>query len=242
MSTDTPELSQTGARFSDFDEDPATTVGLVWGYRPGILRNMTDITTVPAGTLPVYPSAINYVEINSQGRVCVNKAGFTEGHIPLRQITTNAEGITESLDQRALLVLSLNDFKSDGSVPMTGDLRMQRHAIKAYAETLAKPKIFGGALKIILSVGNVFAVTLTADVKSVTLESAPEADTAGSFTLILTQDETGGRSIAWPKSVKWPEGTAPTIGSAPNSETVLRFITIDGGASWRGFLAGKDFA
>lgn len=231
-----------GARFSDFDEDPATTLGLVWGYRAGILRNMTAITLVSAGTLQIYPSAINYVEVNREGKVCVNKGGFTAGHIPLRRITTNTEAITDSLDQRAALVLSLDDFKSDGSIPMTGDLRMQRNAIKAYAETLAKPKIFGGALKIILSVANVFAVTLTADVKNLTFESAPDAGKAGSFTLILTQDETGGRGISWPKAVKWPGGTAPAIGSAAGSDTVLTFVTIDGGVTWRGFLAGKDFA
>lgn len=231
-----------GTRFSDFDEDPATTLGLIWGYRAGILRNMTAITVVPAGTLQIYPSAINYVELNRQGAVCVNKAGFTTGHLPLRQITTNAEAITDSLDQRALLVLSLDDFKSDGSVPMTGDLRMQRNAIKAYAETLAKPKIFGGRLSIILSVANVFAVTLTADVKTLTFESAPDAGKAGSFTLILTQDETGGHGISWPKSVKWPGGAAPAIGNAAGSDTVLTFVTIDGGVTWRGFLAGKDFA
>lgn len=229
-------------RISDFDEDPKTTRGHFWGYRGGILRNMTTITMVAPGSLEIYPSATNYVEVNRDGRVVVNKGGFTDGHIPLRKITTDATGITDSRDQRAFLVLSLDDFKCDGSIPMTGDLRMQRNAIKAYAETLAKPKIFGGALKIILSVGNVFAVTLTADVKNVTFESAPAADKAGSFTLILTQDETGGRSISWPKGVKWPNGTAPSISSAPNADTVLTFITTDGGSTWRGFLAGKDFA
>jgi len=239
--------TETGAaagetRFCDFDEDPKTTRGLVWGYRGGILRNMTTVTMVSPGSLEIYPSATNYVEVNREGRVVVNKAGFTNGHIPLRQITTDATGITESLDQRALLVLSFDDFKCDGSIPMSGDLRMQRNAIKAYAETLAKPKIFGGSLKIILSVANVFAITLSADVKNVTFESAPDADKAGSFTLILTQDETGGRSISWPKAVKWPNGTAPTISSAPNGDTVLTFVTTDGGSTWRGFLAGKDFA
>lgn len=241
MSTDTPALSTVGARFSDFDEDPATTHGLVWGYRAGILRNMTTITLVSAGTLAIYPSATNYVEINRQGKVCANKTGFTNGHVPLRQIITSAEAITDSIDQRALLVLSLDDFKSDGSVPMTGDLRMQRNAIKAYAETLAKPKILRGNLKIILSVANVFLVTLTDDVKNLTFESAPDAGKAGSVTLILTQDETGGRSIIWPKSVRWPDGTAPVIGNAAGSDTLLRFMTIDGGLTWRGFPIGKDF-
>ncbi|EAR22912.1 hypothetical protein [Nitrococcus mobilis] len=230
------------ARFNDFDEDPATTRGLIWGHRAGLLRDMTKITRVPTGTLAIYPSATNYVEVNREGRVVVNKGGFTSGHIPLRQITTDAESITESIDQRALFILSFDDFKCDGSIPMTGDLRMQRNAIKAYAETLAKPKIFGGALKIILSVGNVFAVTLTADVKNLSFESAPEGDKAYSFTLILTQDETGGRNISWPKAVKWPGGAAPDISTAPNGDTVLRFVTLDGGVAWRGFLAGKDFA
>ena len=37
----------------------------------------------------------------------------------------------------------------------------------------------------------------------------------GSFTLILTQDGTGSRTVTWPASVKWPGGTAPTLSTAP---------------------------
>ncbi len=33
----------------------------------------------------------------------------------------------------------------------------------------------------------------------------------GSFTLILIQDGTGGRTTTWPASVKWPAGAAPTL-------------------------------
>ncbi len=36
----------------------------------------------------------------------------------------------------------------------------------------------------------------------------------GSFSLILIQDGTGGRTVTWPSSVKWPAGVAPTLSTS----------------------------
>lgn len=58
----------------------------------------------------------------------------------------------------------------------------------------------------------------------------------GNFVLLVTQDATGGRTTAWPASVKWPAGAAPAIqsGAAGSVHLVAFFYdgsTYHGGAS-----------
>lgn len=89
-----------------------------------------------------------------------------------------------------------------------------------------------------LADGNVQAITLTTNA-SPTINGAT-ANKACSLTLIIHQDTTGGRTITWPASVKWSAGLAPTLSSAANKVDVVSLLTIDGGGTWFGFLAGTD--
>lgn len=54
------------------------------------------------------------------------------------------------------------------------------------------------------------------------------------MTVILT----GAFTPTWPAAVDWPEGDVPTYGSP----SVYEFLTIDGGTTVYGFLAGANFA
>ncbi len=53
--------------------------------------------------------------------------------------------------------------------------------------------------------------------------TAPTAG-VGSYTLLLTQDGTGTRTVTWPGSVKWPGGTAPTLSTAPGYIDVVTCV------------------
>jgi hypothetical protein len=232
-----------GASIPDFDEDSATTTGLTWGYKAGIIRNNNVITHVAAGTLTLTASATNYVEVDSAGTVSFNTSGFTAGRIPLRQLTTDGSGITASTDKRGWLQFAA-DFKSDGSVPMTGTLSMQdnvvsRPELQDYAESRTAPASSAGTLTLDLTGGNIFEPTLTENV-TVSIANPPASGKGGSFTLILRQDGTGGWAVTWPSSVKWAGGTAPTLTTAASAVDVLTFLTTDAGATWFGFLAGAD--
>ena len=57
------------------------------------------------------------------------------------------------------------------------------------------------------------------------------------FTLALTQDATGSRTVTWPGSVTWPGASAPTLATSAAALDLLVFYTIDGGTSWLGFHA-----
>ena len=111
-----------------------------------------------------------------------------------------------------------------------------------YAETSPSAAISAGALTLDLDTGSVFDVVLTANVTSLILAKPPAAGRAGSATLILKQDATGGRTLAWPASVRWAGGTPPVVSPAANTVDIYAFITRNGGATWFGFPAGQDFS
>ncbi|HMV47620.1 MAG TPA: hypothetical protein PKD31_07700 [Blastocatellia bacterium] len=44
------------------------------------------------------------------------------------------------------------------------------------------------------------------------------------YTLIVIQDGTGGRTVTWPASVKWPGASAPALTSGANKRDIFVFV------------------
>ena len=97
----------------------------------------------------------------------------------------------------------------------------------------------GSTYTIDLTLGNVVALTLTADC-TLTFPSSLDTGYAYSFTLKTIQDGTGGRDLTFPGSVSWlPNGT-PAPNTDPDTIATYVFYTIDGGTSWDGFFNGDS--
>jgi len=114
--------------------------------------------------------------------------------------------------------------------------------LRDYAETSPTAVISGGSLILDLEAGNVFDVTLTQNVTNLSVVNPPSSGRAGSCTLILKQDGTGGRTLTWPSTVKWAGGTPPAITSAAGAVDIYALVTRDGGVTWYGFPGGQDFS
>lgn len=99
----------------------------------------------------------------------------------------------------------------------------------------------GAAVTVDLEDGNVHEVTLTAAAVALTLAGATNGK-ACSLTLILHQDGVGGRAVTWPATVDWNEGAAPVLSTAAGATDIVTLLTVDGGARWYAFLAGKGMA
>lgn len=84
-----------------FNEDPATTTGLTWGYKGGRVRNDNTIYTIADGTVSLTDDATNYIEITPSGTVSRNTTGFTAGYCPIRQVVCADGSQTTSTDKRA---------------------------------------------------------------------------------------------------------------------------------------------
>jgi hypothetical protein len=108
-------MSGSGAN-PQFDEDPATTTGLTWGFIAGMIRSGTSVISVAAGTITLAASTTNYVEVDGTGVVSSNVTAFTVGSIPLRTIITGATAIATSTDERAWLVVTGVGGSGSGTV------------------------------------------------------------------------------------------------------------------------------
>lgn len=82
----------------------------------------------------------------------------------------------------------------------------------------------GAAVTLNLALANSFDVTLTAN-NRLHIVGAPAA---GSFDLLLRQNNAGGWTVTWDYSVR----PTPTVVTTANRSTLLRFHTVDGGAHW----------
>jgi hypothetical protein len=61
------------------------------------------------------------------------------------------------------------------------------------------------------------------------------------MTLVLKQDNTGSKTVAWPNSIKWPGASAPTLTTTGGKYDIITLMTNDGGTIWFGFVAGQNF-
>jgi len=107
-----------------------------------------------------------------------------------------------------------------------------------YVETRTAPTLSGSALTLDLSLSNVFDVSLSASVSTLTISNAPTTGKAYGFTLKV--NITGSYTITWPASVKWPSGTAPTLTTTSGKVDVFEFFTVDGGTTYYAFVAGQN--
>lgn len=105
---------------------------------------------------------------------------------------------------------------------------------KHYRETVDSATD-SGTVSLDISTANVFKRTLDGDT---TFEfTGATVDPSGhSFTLVVEQDATGGRSITWPSSVEWSQGTTPSLPDGANDKSVLSFVSLDSGATWIGMV------
>jgi hypothetical protein len=67
----------------------------------------------------------------------------------------------------------------------------------------------------------------------------PTATAGESFTLLLRQDGTGGRTVTWPANVRWPGGTAPTITSTASRQD--KYVFTADGTNFYGSNAGQNY-
>ena len=110
----------------------------------------------------------------------------------------------------------------------------------AYADTVSALGNTGTATTINLQNANVFTATLTGNC-TFTL-SNPIATGSSSFTLILTNDGTAGRTVAWSGgSFRFPGGAASlSRTTTANATDIWVFFTPDGGTTWYGNIAMKN--
>lgn len=122
-----------------------------------------------------------------------------------------------------------------------GTNRLDNAILKDCGEIKTAPTISTGTLTLDLSTGNVFEVSLNANVTTLSITNVIATGTAQSFTLVFTADGTP-RTVAWGTSIAWPSGTAPTLTSTSGKKDFFTFYTSTAGTTWYGLTVGQNLA
>ena len=157
------------------------------------------------------------------------------------------DGITASttelnyLDGVTSNVQTQLDTKLDSLSTYTGDIDIDGElVVTSYNETFAAVTSSSNSTTIDCEAGNVFAHTLSENT-TFTFSNPPASGTAYGFSLKIIQDASASSyTITWPSGVDWPSGFSPALSYGASKVDQLVFYTHDGGATWYGFIAGKD--
>lgn len=166
----------------------------------------------------------------------------TSGKISVGDGTASLPSITNTGDTNTGIYFSADN---EVSVATNGVQRLSVSSVgytkpQAYGDTVVALGNTSTAKTIDLQAGNVFTATLT-DNCTFTLSNAI-ASGSSSFVLILTNDATPGRSVAWAGGTfLWPGG-AGTLSrtTTANATDIWVFFTTNGGTTWYGNITMKN--
>ena len=206
------------------------------------------VDIVPVGTFNSVTTPLAY---NSSTGILTVGSGSTvvAGTLQLNDSTSSTSVTTaatpNSVKTAYDLATTANTAASTANTLATAALPKAGGAITGtlksvvYTETRVNPSISTNVLTLDCSTGNVFDVSLNANITTLTFTNAPTTGTAYALTLILTADGTA-RTVTWGAAVKWASGTAPTLTSTSTKQDIVVLVTRDAGTTWLAVLAGQN--
>ena len=245
ISSSTDGLSFTGAYLRkdiDYRVDSATTITLLNASTVGtvVLGRQMDPTgqIIPvasgASSLFVFPLKANAIasdlEIGSVATIN-NGAGAGDKLGGARYVTV--VGGTGSND--GINYINLNNGNQLELLP-----NLQKFAL--YSEVTNTGSVSGGVLTLDLSKGQVFSSVISESITVNMLVYNQGANLTTTVSIKIKQDAIGGRTVAWPASVKWAGGTPPVATTAGGAIDRFVLITDDAGLTWEGIIVGRDFS
>ncbi len=207
------------------------------------------VTTIDFGSTGLTPNTATSGAVTVAGTLAVANGGTnltagTSGGV----LAYTATGVLAS--SAALAANKVVIGGGAGAVPSTTTVLGTAAAVTSgtyiqavgYADTVVALGNTGTAINLDVTGGNVFTATLTGNA-TITVRY-PVATGASSFTLILTNDATAGRSVAWAGSgatFKFPGGAASlSRTTTANAIDVWFFFTPDGGTTYYGSIPLKN--
>ena len=143
--------------------------------------------------------------------------------------------VTGTLAQFNTACSDANFASIAGTETLTGKSYENAVFTKSVTETVATANS-GTSYTVDLDNGTILVLTLTGNLGTFNF---PTATAGKQFTLLLAQDATGSRTVAWPASVRWPSGVTPVHTATASKTDIFSFIA--DGTYWLGAIGGKTY-
>lgn len=111
------------------------------------------------------------------------------------------------------------------------DFQLNRPYFKDVAETVNAIGNVSGALNINYENANIQTATAIGNITSVSISNWPASGRCGYLQLRLSQDGTGGRTIALSSAYRTRDNANITLSAGPGALDTIYFETIDGGTT-----------
>lgn len=125
---------------------------------------------------------------------------------------------------------------ADAALPVAGGTMTGPLKVLEVNDTVVNKGSVSGAVTLDLEAGNVFYLTTSGNITSITVSNPP---TSGTGAFVVVEITAGGsHTVAWGASYEWPSGTAPT--QTVSGKDVYVIYTRDGGTTWTGRRVIED--
>jgi len=191
----------------------------------GIAAGAVTLTVASSTPFPAVTTAAGTqfrVIIDAELFIVTNVTGLTW------TVTPGAEGTTQAAHASGATVTALLTAGAVRGFALVADIVTVVAAAGA-AQTL---DAVGGT--------RTYDQTLSAASCAFTLTGAV-AGRANVLTVLLRQDTTGGRLVTWPISVLWSGSVTPGLSAGASKSDLFSLVSVDGGTSWLGAVAGSGF-
>jgi hypothetical protein len=194
----------------------------------------TETFTNKTLTSPVIGTSIK--DTNANTLVSLTATGSAVNNLTLANAATTANPVISATGSDTNIGISLTP-KGTGEVLATAS-----YLTGVFSDKVSAIGNTGTSQAIALTSGTVYTATLTGNCTFTLSASNSVASRASSFTLILTNDATPGRTVAWSGGTfKFPGGAASLSRTTTASGVdVWVFFTPDGGTTFYGNIAMKN--
>jgi hypothetical protein len=173
---------------------------------------------VDTASTPIF-AGITLPRLNVSGLVANSAAGVlsTVGATGLGLVVrqTAPTLVTPVLGVATATSINAGTITATSSIASNGDITAKRFI-------LTMPTSIGATLttNIDLSLGNVFTVTLSVNITSLTFTN----QAVGTYLIKFVQDATGGRTVSFPLSWKWAGGVVPTLTATGDKLDIVTLV------------------
>ena len=210
----------------------------------------TGATSLYVNNLAVFADQVSAKNVNITGIITAStfrlsgaSGSINAGIVTAATLSVGTGGTAITTSSAGLVGIGTTSARS--KLDIDGHTRF-----RTYSENVGIVTIVSGVVTIDLSIAQTFTLDLNANVTQITITNPPSGSTA--FTVKMTQDSTGGRtvvgldtfknSVGGDIAVYWSAGGAvPGVTTTANRADIYSFKTFDSGASFYGIVGGQNF-